>query len=142
LTRVSSTIKIMCFLDLGSQRWYNDHWPGIFAVGQTPAIGASLREGCGVCLAPKSMLADIKKDLESHVGAKIRLKANRGRRKIVEREGVLEGAYPNIFTIKIEEADKSERRVSYTYSDLLTAAVELVICPLGGQETKIAAHSR
>jgi len=114
-----------------------------FSCGTNRAIGASLLEGCGVHLAPKSMLADIKKDLESHVGAKIRLKANRGRRKIVEREGVLEGAYPNIFTVKIEEADKSERRVSYTYADLLTEAVELVICcPFGGQETRIEAHSR
>jgi uncharacterized protein Veg len=101
-----------------------------------------LPEGCGVHLAPKSILADIKKDLESYVGAKIRLKANKGRKKTMEREGVLEGAYPNIFIVKIEEADNRERRYSYSYADLLTEAVELVICPMGGQETKIDAHSR
>ncbi|HBQ26256.1 MAG TPA: Veg protein, partial [Syntrophomonas sp.] len=32
-------------------------------------------------------LSDIKRDLESFVGSKIRLKANRGRNRIVEREG-------------------------------------------------------
>lgn len=93
-------------------------------------------------LAPKSILTDIKKDLESYVGEKIRLKANRGRRRILEREGVLEGTYPNIFIVKLEEADQSERRVSYSYADLLTEAVELVICSAGGQETKIDAHTR
>lgn len=93
-------------------------------------------------MAPKSILADIKKDLEAYVGEKIRLKANKGRKKIMEREGVLEGTYPNIFTVKIEEPDNRERRVSYSYADLLTEAVELVICPLSGQETKIEAHSR
>jgi uncharacterized protein Veg len=99
-------------------------------------------EGCDVHLAPKSILADIKKDLESYVGEKIRLKANRGRKKILEREGVLESTYPNIFIIKLDEADNGERRVSYSYADLLTEAVELVICSSGGQETKIEAHSR
>lgn len=93
-------------------------------------------------MAPRSILADIKKDLESYVGARIRLKANKGRKKILEREGVLESTYPNIFTIKIEEADNRERRISYTYADLLTEAVELVVCPSGGQETKIDAHLR
>ncbi|HEY3369031.1 MAG TPA: Veg family protein [Symbiobacteriaceae bacterium] len=92
-------------------------------------------------MAPKSILADIKKDLDSYVGEKIRLKANKGRKKILEREGVLESTYPNIFIVKLEEAD-SERRVSYSYADLLTEAVELVVCSSGGQETKIEAHSR
>lgn len=91
-------------------------------------------------LASKSVLASIKKDLESYVGEKIRLKANKGRKKIMEREGILESIYPNIFIIKLEEAD-SERRVSYSYADLLTEAVELVVCSSSGQETKIEAHS-
>lgn len=70
------------------------------------------------------------------MGQRIRLKANKGRRKILEREGVLEGIYPHIFTVKIEEAD-SERRVSYSYADLLTSTVELVVTGRGGQELKL-----
>lgn len=93
-------------------------------------------------MASKSVLADIKKDLEVYVGEKIRLKANKGRKKILEREGVLESTYPNIFIVKLEESDQSERRVSYSYADLLTEAVELVVCSSGGLETKIDAHCR
>lgn len=105
-----------------------------------PELRHQFMEGCGVHLASKSVLANIKKDLESYVGEKIRLKANKGRKKIMEREGILESIYPNIFIIRLEEAD-SERRVSYSYADLLTEAVELVVCSSGGQETKIEAHS-
>lgn len=94
-----------------------------------------------VRLASKSVLVDIKRDLEAYVGEKIRLKANKGRKKVVEREGILEGTYPNIFIVRLEEAD-SERRVSYSYADLLTEAVELVICSSGGREMKIEAHTR
>lgn len=71
-------------------------------------------------------IADIKKDLESFVGSRIRLKANRGRNRIIEREGVLESIYPNIFVVKLNER-KVERRVSYTYADVLTETVELFV---------------
>ncbi|MEN6391915.1 MAG: Veg family protein, partial [Syntrophomonas sp.] len=60
-------------------------------------------------------ISDIKRDLESFVGAKIRLKANRGRNRIIERIGVLESTYPNIFVVKLNER-KIERRVSYSYA--------------------------
>ncbi|MDD3852224.1 MAG: Veg family protein [Syntrophomonadaceae bacterium] len=82
-------------------------------------------------------IADIKKDLESFVGSKIRLKANRGRNRIIEREGILESIYPNIFVVKLEER-KVERRVSYSYADVLTETVELFICDTQDSEIRIA----
>jgi uncharacterized protein Veg len=84
-------------------------------------------------------IAEIKKDLESFVGSKIRLKANRGRNRIVENEGILESIYPNIFVIKISE--KKERRVSYSYADVLTETVELFIHVPEEAEIKISAFN-
>ena len=92
-------------------------------------------------LAAKSVLSDIKRDLDLHVGQRIRLKANKGRKKVVERNGVLERTYPNIFVIKLDEEETKERRVSFSYADLLTEAVELVVCGEGG-DTKIDRHAR
>ncbi len=82
-------------------------------------------------------ISDIKKDLESLVGSKIRLKANRGRNRIIEREGVLESTYPNLFVVKLNER-KIERRVSYTYADVLTETVELFVYDKQDSEIKIA----
>ncbi len=81
-------------------------------------------------------ISDIKKDLESFVGSKIRLKANRGRNRIIEREGILESIYPNIFVVKLDER-KIERRVSYTYADVLTETVELFVYDIGDEEFRI-----
>lgn len=78
-------------------------------------------------LAAKSVLDDIRRELDSHVGEKIRVKANKGRKKIDEKDGVLEKTYPNIFVVRIEEGNISERRVSYTYADVLTETVELIL---------------
>ncbi len=82
-------------------------------------------------------ISEIKKDLEFFVGSKIRLKANRGRNRIIEREGVLESIYPNIFIVSLNER-KVERKVSYTYADVLTETVELFVYDKQDLEIRIA----
>lgn len=78
-------------------------------------------------LAANNVLAGIRADLEPHIGSKVILKSNRGRNKIVEREGVLEQLYPNIFIVKLEER-RVIRRISFNYSDLLTESIEITVC--------------
>lgn len=74
----------------------------------------------------KEILNAIKKDIDEHIGEKVLLKANSGRRKVVVREGVLEKTYPNIFVIRVEGSDNTSRTISYSYSDILTQTVQLV----------------
>lgn len=73
-------------------------------------------------------LFQIKRDIETCVGQKVQLKANKGRKKAFIREGILENTYPSIFVIKFENDYETTRRVSYSYTDVLTKAVELVVC--------------
>ena len=75
-------------------------------------------------------LSKIKSDLTDNVGHKGRLTAKKGRKQIVTREGVIESTYPSIFTVKLDNQSEfftSEQRVSYSYTDVLTKSVELVI---------------
>lgn len=85
-------------------------------------------------MAAKKVLSEIKRDLEAYVGKKIRLKANRGRKKVVENVGVLEKTYPNIFVVKLDEKRSAVRRVSFSYSDVLTETVELSLCNEDGEK--------
>ena len=73
-----------------------------------------------------NILTQIKSDLDSFVGKEVRLKANQGRRKIIEKDGVLEKTYPKVFVVKLNE-DQTPRRVSYSYADILTETVEVKI---------------
>ena len=73
-----------------------------------------------------NILEKIKKDMDSFVGQEISIKANTGRKKVFEVNGILEQTYPNIFVVKFQER-QVERRVSYTYADLLTEVVEVSI---------------
>lgn len=82
----------------------------------------------GDFLANKNPLSTIKANVENHIGKKVRLKANKGRKKTTIREGILESAYPSIFVVKIDGGYNSVRRVSYSYSDILTETVEVTVC--------------
>ena len=67
----------------------------------------------------ENVLDKIKEEVKSYVGHRVSVKANRGRRKAVEKEGVLEKTHENVFVVRIK-AHNQIRRLSYTYSDLLT----------------------
>ena len=69
-------------------------------------------------------LSVIKRDIESHVGEKVVLKANGGRRKVLVNNGVLEKTYPSIFVIRLDS--DTQRTVTYSYSDVLTNTVQIV----------------
>ncbi len=72
------------------------------------------------------VLEQIKLDLESCVGKRVKLKANRGRKKVVEAEGIIENTYPKLFVVKLDKPN-SVRRLSYTYADVLTRTVEVIV---------------
>ncbi len=72
------------------------------------------------------LVGRIRDDLENRMGDRMRLKANMGRSKIVEREGVLEETHPSLFVVKVEEKRDRTARVSYSYVDVLTGTVELI----------------
>jgi len=80
----------------------------------------------GDYLSARKILSGIKQDLEPYVGTYIKVKANRGRKKVVEKSGVLESTYPNLFVIRINERSV-ERRVSFSYADILTETVVLTV---------------
>ncbi|QCT00761.1 protein of unknown function DUF1021 [Paenibacillus algicola] len=81
----------------------------------------------------KNSLLDIKRSLDAHLGQKIALRANGGRRKTVERTGVLEETYPSVFIVKLDQDQQTFKRVSYSYADILTETVEIVVLDEEGQ---------
>lgn len=54
------------------------------------------------------------------------LRANGGRRKTIERFGVLAETYPAVFVIELDQEENAFERVSYSYADVLTETVQLV----------------
>ncbi len=72
----------------------------------------------------KSDIANIKTDIGDIIGQKVIVKGDLGRNKTFEKKAIVEKTYPNIFVVKYEE---NERNVTYSYTDVLTRAVEVQV---------------
>jgi uncharacterized protein Veg len=71
----------------------------------------------------------VRKAVVSHVGSKVKIRANKGRHKIDITEGVISETYPSIFLVRVEdEIENTFQMVSYSYTDVLTRDVQLTLC--------------
>ncbi|KIL52448.1 biofilm formation stimulator Veg [Jeotgalibacillus campisalis] len=86
---------------------------------------------------PKT-LADIKKALDLNLGKRLMLKANGGRRKTIERSGILTETYPSIFIVELDQDEHAFERVSYSYTDVLTESVELTFIDEGSEAINVS----
>ena len=84
---------------------------------------------------------DIQEELKGMVGTRVRVKANMGRTRVVERMGTIKSVHPSVFMVEVEERRGRKSRQSYQYVDVLTGTVELfdpetgdhIFTPLGNQ---------
>ncbi len=77
----------------------------------------------------KNDLSKLKEDIGFCIGQSVRITTNKGKKKVLTKEGVVESAYPNIFTVKFEDEQSStSRRIAYSYTDVLTNTVEVIRC--------------
>lgn len=63
--------------------------------------------------------------LSNYVDQRLKVRANMGRSKIVESEGVLTQVHPRLFVMEVDRKRGRTARQSYQYVDILTGAVEL-----------------
>lgn len=71
------------------------------------------------------IIGNIHDTLSQYVGQKLRVRANMGRSKIVESEGVLMQVHPQLFIMEVDRKRGRTARQSYQYVDVLTGMVEL-----------------
>ena len=75
----------------------------------------------------KSDLDTCRKDMQTYVGRKVRLKSNGGRKRTIVQVGVLDCCYPNVFTVRCLKPNAYQEMVSYSYVDILTRVVEIAV---------------
>ena len=84
---------------------------------------------------------EIHEKLTAMVGERVRIKANMGRTRVIERMGTIKSVYPAVFIVEVEERRGRKSRQSYQYVDVLSGTVELfdpqtgecIFPPLGNQ---------
>ena len=77
-------------------------------------------------LAQQAQIVDrIHDTLNDFVGQRLKVRANMGRSKIVESEGVLTQVHPRLFVMEVDRKRGRTARQSYQFVDVLTGTVEL-----------------
>ena len=70
----------------------------------------------------------VRKEVTNNIGKRVRIKANKGRRKIDITEGVITETYPSIFLIEIDDDRQFVKTMSFSYTDVLTKDVQMMLC--------------
>lgn len=71
----------------------------------------------------------VRNTIRMNIGRRVRIRENKGRNKIDVAEGVIAEIYPCVFLIKVENRNPEMiKTLSFSYTDLLTRDVELVLC--------------
>ena len=76
-------------------------------------------------IPPVNRVDEIHEKLSALQGQKVKVKANMGRSRVVERTGVLVQVHPSLFIVEVGERRGRTARQSYQYVDVLTGTVEL-----------------
>ncbi|AZP03867.1 Veg family protein [Jeotgalibaca ciconiae] len=70
-------------------------------------------------------LMEIKEQLDNRLGKKVLLTAQAGRKRKIERKGILRETYHSVFVVDLDQEENAFKRVSYSYADILTSSVEI-----------------
>lgn len=79
-------------------------------------------------MATRETLTEIKRNVENCIGRKVMLQTNKGKRKSKTNEGILAEVYNSVFIVKVNSGLAGERKLSFSYSDILTETVEITLC--------------
>jgi len=72
-----------------------------------------------------NVMQRIREDLNECLGTKLKVRANKGRKIVIENLAVLEETYPHVFVVRVETKTSPNQRISYSYADIITKTVEL-----------------
>ena len=77
--------------------------------------------------------ADIEKvraSVHQQCGSKVLIQLDRGRNKVDIQEGVIQNAYPSVFTILVidEREENPPQLLSFSYSDIITRDIRMKLC--------------
>ena len=63
-------------------------------------------------------------------GSKVKIQLDRGRNNVDIQEGVIQNAYPSVFTILIDDErdENPPQLLSFSYTDIITRDIRMKLC--------------
>lgn len=72
----------------------------------------------------------IRASVRQKCGRRVKIQLDRGRNKVDIQEGVIQGAYPSIFTVLVQDAYETNppQLLSFSYNDIITKDIRMTLC--------------
>ncbi|MCI8327460.1 MAG: hypothetical protein HFI37_06760 [Lachnospiraceae bacterium] len=72
----------------------------------------------------------VRASVSSQCGSKVKIQLDRGRNKIDIQEGIIQDAYPSVFTILVDDKkdENPPQLLSFSYTDIITRDIRMKLC--------------
>jgi len=82
-----------------------------------------------MALFNRTDVSHVRSDIQKIIGSQVRLETNKGRHKSIVSRGIVSNVYPSIFTVQqMANGSEPSRKLSFSYTDVLTNTVEITLC--------------
>lgn len=69
----------------------------------------------------------VRASVRQQLGNRVQIRLDEGRNRSDIREGILQDAYPSVFTVLLDGEDP-QQTVSFSYTDIITRGVRMRLC--------------
>lgn len=77
----------------------------------------------------QAQISKVRASVHQQCGNRVKIQLDRGRNKIDIQEGVIQKAYPSVFTILVDdEQDNAPQLLSFSYTDIITKDIRMKLC--------------
>lgn len=78
----------------------------------------------------QDIIGSVRESVLSKCGSKVMIQLDRGRNKIDIQEGVIQNAYPSVFTILVNDVHEGNppQLLSFSYTDIITKDIRMKLC--------------
>ncbi len=75
-------------------------------------------------------ISRVRASVHQQCGRRVLIQLDRGRNKVDIQEGVIQKAYPSVFTILIDDEQEQNppQLLSFSYSDIITRDIRMKLC--------------
>ena len=77
----------------------------------------------------QAQISKVRASVQQQCGNRVKIQLDRGRNKVDIQEGVIQKAYPSVFTILVDdEQDNAPQLLSFSYTDIITKDIRMKLC--------------
>lgn len=78
----------------------------------------------------KAEINKVRASIYQQCGSRVMIQLDRGRNKVDIQEGVIQNAYPSVFTVLVEDETEMNppQLLSFSYTDVITKDIRMKLC--------------